>query len=308
MKLIEAYDLEKSFGSVKAVDGVSLHVNKKEIFGLLGPNGAGKTTTIRMITGIIPPDKGRAFIMGYDTLREPLKAKRHVGVVPEVAAPYVDLSAWDNMMLVGKIYHLNAKERRDRANKLLKMLGLSEAMHRKVKGFSKGMKQRLLLAMALISDPEVLILDEPTSGLDVISARMVRSLIADLRREGKSFLLTTHNIEEAGMLCDRVAVINKGKIIAEGSPEELKINFKGFRSIRIVLDRDIEEIGKSLEGFEVLVQGRKILITCKESEVNELIRGIIKLVESSGAKIEEIQMTGPSFEDIFMKLISERRV
>jgi len=303
MKLIEAYNLEKSFGSVKAVDGVSLYVNKKEIFGLLGPNGAGKTTTIRMITGIIPPDKGKAFIMGYDTLREPLRAKRHVGVVPEIAAPYVDLSAWDNMMLVGKIYHVNGRERRDRAIKLLEMLELSDAMHRKVKGFSKGMEQRLLLAMALISDPEVLILDEPTSGLDVISARMVRSLIADLRREGKSFLLTTHNIEEAGMLCDRVAVINKGKIIAEGSPEELKINFKGFRSIRIVLDRDIEDIEKSLEGFEVLAQGRKILITCKQNEVNELIRSITRLAESSGARIEEIQTTGPSFEDIFMKLI-----
>lgn len=306
MKPIEACNLEKSFGQVRAVRGVSLHVNAGEIFGLLGPNGAGKTTTIRMITGVIPPDKGNVYIMGYDVLREPLKAKSHIGVVPEVAAPYVDLSAWDNLMLVGRIYHVEDRIRKARAKELLEMLDLSEAMHRKVKGFSKGMKQRLLLAMALISDPDILILDEPTSGLDVISARMVRSLIADLRREGKSIFLTTHNIEEAGMLCDRIAVINKGKIVAEGSPEDLKINFREFRSVKIVMDRDLKGIKEMLKGFDVLVQGRKIFVTCKRDEINDIICRIVKLAEDSGVRIEEVQTTGPSFEEIFMKLIERR--
>ncbi len=303
MKPIEAHNLEKSFGQVKAVRGVSLYVDKREIFGLLGPNGAGKTTTIRMLTGIIRPDRGKVYIMGYDVLREPLKAKSRVGVVPEIAAPYLDLTAWDNLMLAGRIYHVEDSSRKARAKELLKMLDLSEAMHRKVKGFSKGMKQRLLLAMALISDPNILILDEPTSGLDAISARMVRSLITDLRREGKSILLTTHNIDEAGMLCDRIAVINKGKIVAEGSPEDLKINFGEFRSVKVILDRDLGGIEEALEGFDVLIQGRKIFITCKQDEVNEVLRRTMKLVEDSGARIKEIQTAGPSFEEIFMKLV-----
>ncbi len=305
MKPIEARDLEKSFGKVRAVNGVSLYVDKEEIFGLLGPNGAGKTTTIRMITGIIPPDRGSALIMGYDVLREPMKAKAHIGVVPEIAAPYVDLSAWDNLMLAGRIYHVSDRERKTRAKELLEVLGLSEAAHRKVKGFSKGMRQRLLLAMALISDPDILILDEPTSGLDVISARMVRSIILALRREGKSLLLTTHNIEEAGMLCDRIAIINKGKIIAEGSPEDLKISFEEFRNIRVVLEEDLGGIERALEGFDVLIQGRKVSIMCRQDEVDEAIRKIVKLAESSGVRIKEIQTAGPSFEDIFMKIIGK---
>ncbi len=305
MKPIEARDLEKSFGKVRAVNGVSLYVDKEEIFGLLGPNGAGKTTTIRMITGIIPPDRGSALIMGHDVLREPMKAKAHIGVVPEIAAPYVDLSAWDNLMLAGRIYHVSDRERKTRAKELLEVLGLSEAAHRKVKGFSKGMRQRLLLAMALISDPDILILDEPTSGLDVISARMVRSIILALRREGKSLLLTTHNIEEAGMLCDRIAIINKGKIIAEGSPEDLKISFEEFRNIRVVLEEDLGGIERALEGFDVLIQGRKVSIMCRQDEVDEAIRKIVKLAESSGVRIKEIQTAGPSFEDIFMKIIGK---
>ncbi len=303
MKPIEAHNLEKSFGHVRAVRGVSLYVDKGEIFGLLGPNGAGKTTTIRMITGIIHPDRGKAYIMGYDVLKEPLKAKRHVGVVPEIAAPYLDLTAWDNLMLAGRIYHVEDSKRKARAKELLKMLNLSEAMHRKVKGFSKGMRQRLLLAMALISDPDILILDEPTSGLDIISARMVRSFITDLRREGKSILLTTHNIEEAGILCDRIAVINKGRIVAEGSPEDLKINFEEFISVKIVLDRDLKGIDEALKDFDVLIQGRKIFITCKQDEVDEVLRKTMKLAEDSGVKIKEVQTAGPSFEEIFMKLI-----
>ncbi len=303
VKPVEAHNLEKSFGQVRAVRGVSLHVDRGEIFGLLGPNGAGKTTTIRMITGIISPDRGRVYIMGYDVLKDPLKAKSHVGVVPEISAPYVDLSAWDNLMLAGRIYHVEDHMRRARAKDLLKMLNLSEAMSRKVKGFSKGMRQRLLLAMALISDPGILILDEPTSGLDIISTRMVRSLITDLRREGKSIFLTTHNIEEAGILCDRIAVINKGRIVAEGSPEDLRINFEEFRSVKIILDRDLKGIEEALGSFDVLIQGRKIFITCRRDEVDEVLRRTMKLAEDLGARVEEVQTTGPSFEEIFMKLI-----
>ena len=167
MNAIEVEDLTKRFGNFIAVDHVNFKVESGELFGFLGPNGAGKTTTVRMITGVIKPDGGRASIMGHDVERETIKAKQMAGVLPETSNAYIDLSAWQNLMLMGKLYGMSEKERQSRAEDLLKRFGLYEKRKVAVKGFSKGMKQRLQICMALISEPNVLILDEPTSGLDV---------------------------------------------------------------------------------------------------------------------------------------------
>jgi len=171
---IAVQELTKHYEDVTAVDHISFEVEKGEIFGFLGPNGAGKTTTIRILTGLIKPDGGKASVAGYDVLKNPIEAKQRVGVVPEVSNAYVDLTAWENLALIGKLYGVPTQKLRENATSLLKEFGLYEVKDKLVRAFSKGMKQRLLLCMALVNDPEVLFLDEPTSGLDVESARLLR--------------------------------------------------------------------------------------------------------------------------------------
>ena len=303
--VVKAYDLMKSFGDIRAVDGVSFSVRKGEIYGLLGPNGAGKTTTIRMTIGIITPDRGEAYIMGYNVHEEPIKARSFIGVVPEVSNPYIDLTVWENLMLIGGIYCVPKEIRVRRAESLLKMLKIYEARNRKAKALSKGMRRRLLLAMALMSDPDILFLDEPTSGLDVISARVIRSLLLKLKEQGKTIILTTHNIDEAGMLCDRVAIMNKGKIIAMGTPEELKIKFGEYTRILLCFNRevDIELIRKYFDSYETIVQGRRLVIICRSKDLREILDQIICIVKEYNLNIEEFQASGLNFEDVFIRLI-----
>ncbi len=302
---VEAYGLTKIFGDVKAVDGVSYSVERGEIFGILGPNGAGKTTMIRITIGILPPDKGEAYILGYNVHREPVKARSFIGVVPEISNPYPDLTVWDNLMLVGRLYCIPKRTRIERAKKLLKALGIQEVCNRKAKTLSKGMRRRLLLAMALISDPNILFLDEPTSGLDVISARIIRSMLLELKKQGKTIVLTTHNINEAGMLCDRVAIMNKGRIIALGTPEELRIKFGKYVRILLSLNKEvnIDIIKDKFKDSKVVVRGKRITIICGLSDLEAVLDEITNLVKSCNLKIEEFQATGPTLEDVFVELI-----
>jgi ABC-2 type transport system ATP-binding protein len=182
MNAIEAINLYKRFGNVIAVNDVSFNVKEGEIFGFLGPNGAGKTTTIRILTGLLKPDHGEARIMDYNIHENPIEAKMLIGVVPEEANPYPDLSTWDNLMLVASLYGISKYEAKEKASQLLKLLDLYEVRKRKARNLSKGMKQKLLVSMALINDPKVLFLDEPTVGLDVLSARKIRNLILELKK------------------------------------------------------------------------------------------------------------------------------
>ncbi len=307
--MVEARDLVKSFGEVRAVNGVSFRVKRGEIYGLLGPNGAGKTTTVRMVTGIIAPDSGEAYIMGYNVHDDPIRARSFIGVVPEISNPYLDLNAWENLMLVGSLYCIPKTIREKRAEMLLKMLGIYRERSRKVKGFSKGMRRRLLLAMALISDPDILFLDEPTSGLDVMSARMIRSLILKMKERGKTIILTTHNIDEAGMLCDRVAIMNKGKIIAAGTPEDLKIKFGEYTRILLCFNREIDAklVERYLRDYETIFQGKRVTVICRSNDLSEVLDRIVNIVKACNVCLEEIQASGLSFEDIFVRLIQERK-
>ena len=310
MDVVEAYGLVKRFGNIVAVNGVSFSVRKGEIYGILGPNGAGKTTTIRITIGVLKPDRGEVYIMGYNVHKEPIKARSLIGVVPEISNPYMDLTVWDNLMLVGGIYCLPKNVKVKRARELLETFELYDVRGRKAKFLSKGMRRRLLLAMALISDPDILFLDEPTSGLDVFSARIIRRMLLELKRQGKTIVLTTHNIDEAGLLCDRVAIMNKGKIIASGTPEELKIKFGVYTCISICFNREINErdISKYLGEFDIVVQGKRIILTCKTENLNEVLDKIAIMVRNSGLRIRELQASGPSFEDIFVKLVRGKGV
>ena len=221
--IIKVINLAKEYNQFRAVDNITFKVENGEIFGLLGPNGAGKTTTIRMLTGIIKPTKGTAIINDYDIQKNPIEAKQMIGVVPEMANAYVDLSALQNLLFMGELYGLKQNQRLKKAEQLLKTFKLYEKRQQKVKTFSKGMKQRILIAMALMNDAKILFLDEPTSGLDVESTKLLRGLIRKFNEESKTtIILTTHNIEEADQLCDRIAIMNYGKIVAIEHPEKLK--------------------------------------------------------------------------------------
>jgi ABC-2 type transport system ATP-binding protein len=301
LNAIEVEDLTKRFGNFTAVDHIDFKVEAGELFGFLGPNGAGKTTTVRMITGVIKPDGGRVHIMGYDVEREPLNAKQMAGVLPETSNAYIDLSAWQNLMLMAKLYGLAKKERQNRAEDLLKRFGLYEKKDVAVKGFSKGMRQRLQICMALISEPQVLILDEPTSGLDVQSSRLIRSIIADLNDEGVTFLLTTHNMEEANQLCSRIAIINRGKIVAIDRPEVLKKRIESLHSVEVSFNRDVAQ--SDLSGFlgvdSVEQMGDKFRLYAREPA--EVIYNLVDYARSEKVEIVSLATISPTLEDVFVK-------
>lgn len=300
--VVEVQNIVKSYNEIKAVDGVEFKVKKGEIFGFLGPNGAGKTTTIRMLTGIIKPDSGKAYIMGFDIQKEPLKAKEHLGVVPETSNAYVDLSAWQNLILTADLYGVPKQDAEIRANALLKDFNLIERKDDKVKSFSKGMKQRLILAMALVNDPQLLFLDEPTSGLDVQSSILIRKMLLQLREKGKTILLTTHNLEEANNLCERVAIINQGKIAAIDTPENLKKMIKKLNAIEVTFDGPIQvpDLSSLPEIQEIKKTGDKFILNT--DDVNKLIFAVTEYSKSKSIRIVALNTLAPSLEEVFIEL------
>jgi ABC-2 type transport system ATP-binding protein len=302
---VEVDGLTKRFNGLLAVDNIRFEVKKRELFGFLGPNGAGKTTTIRMLTGVIKPDKGNASIFGYDILKHGLKTRQMMGIVPEMANAYVDLSAWNNLMLIGALYGVPKKQRTERADSLLKKFGLHKRRKHVVKGFSKGMKQKLLLCMALISEPQILFLDEPTSGLDVESQRLIKDAIRKYNADGTTVFLTTHNMEEANQLCDRIAIINHGEIAAIDSPERLRLRSSGLQSIEISFDKavDTEDL-LTIEGVEKAAKmGDKLKLYVDET--SPVIDALVDYAHLKEMKIITINTLEPSMEDVFLKLVKE---
>ena len=302
---VEVSDLTKSFGELVAVDHVSFQLKRGELFGFLGPNAAGKTTTIRMLTGVIKPDEGTASIMGYDILAESLKTKQIMGIVPEMANAYVDLSAWNNLMLIGELYGVPKKQRQEKATELMKEFGLYERRNHLVKGFSRGMKQKLLLCMALINEPQILFLDEPTSGLDVESQRLIKDMIREFNKSGTTVFLTTHNMEEANQLCDRIAIINHGKIAAIDSPERLRMRSSGLQSVEVSFDKKIsvDELSKIHGVREAKKIGDKIRLYVDEPSL--VLDGVVDFARSKKLRIISLNTLAPTLEDVFLKLVKE---
>ncbi|HOK58777.1 MAG TPA: ATP-binding cassette domain-containing protein [Methanothrix sp.] len=302
MDAIQVKDLTKRFRSFTAVDHISFSVVEGEIFGFLGPNGSGKSTTIRMLTGIVKPDEGTAAIMDHDISRDPIRARESIGFVPEMANAYVELTAWRNLMLMGELYGVPRREREERAGDLLRRFGLYERRDDQVRGFSKGMRQRLLLCMSLINDPPVLILDEPASGLDVESSRLIKDVIRDLNRAGTTVFLTTHNIEDASQLCDRVAIINQGRIIAVDRPEALRRMGGGLHCIELNFSGSVSE--NELSGFtcvrEVRRSGDKLRLYV--DDIDMAIGCIADYSRAHDLRILTLNTLAPSLEDIFVRL------
>jgi ABC-2 type transport system ATP-binding protein len=303
--VVQVQNLTKKYGKLMAVDHINFEVEKGEIFGFLGPNGAGKTTTLRMLTGVIKPDEGEADILGFNIQKEPLKAKQNIGVVPETSNAYIDLTAWQNIMLMSELYGVPKKVAKNRAKDLLDRLGIYDRRDSKVKGFSKGMKQRLILCNALINDPILIFLDEPTSGLDVQSSHMIRKILHEFPQEGKSIFLTTHNMDEANRLCDRVAIINHGKIAAIDRPAKLKNIIKRLNSVEISFDKIISTDSLSEISYinKVSKEGDKFIITT--DNVNGLIKSLTHFAESQNLKIINLNTLAPSLEEVFIQLTGE---
>ena len=305
---IEVVNVSKSFNGFKAVDNVSFTVREGEIFGFLGPNGAGKTTTMRMITGLIKPDHGEIRVFGFDILREPVKAKQIMGIIPEMSNAYIDLSAWDNLMLVGGLYGVPRKIREERGELLLKQFKLFDRRSQLVKGFSKGMKQRLLMCMALIHEPILLVLDEPTSGLDVESTILIREVLRGLNTRGVTVFITTHNMEEASKLCERVAIINHGRIIVDDTVENVKNRVERFKILEIVFDRKIDFSGLAAFSVNGRVDeaGERVRLTV--GDVGEALNNVIEFANSKSLKIISLNTLTPSLEEAFIKLTGAGRL
>lgn len=293
--------LSKSFDGFTAVKDLSIAVKEGEFFGFLGPNGAGKTTTIRLLTGILPPDSGRVEIAGINLFSDPLSAKMLMGVIPEHSTIYGDLTPVQNLNLVGKFYRMSAREREDRIKDLIPKLGLSEHQKRPVRVFSKGMKQRVSIGCAILHRPKVLFLDEPTEGLDVQSRRLIIDIMRELQAGGTTIFLTTHNIEEASTLCQRVAIINRGSIVAVERPEILKRTFETTKSVQVSFSNDVPPGLLQNEHVSRIVQsGDKFILY--SSHPDTIVKKIAYLADREGWTITSLQISGPSLEEVFLHL------
>ncbi len=299
---IKVTGLVKHYGSLVAVNNISFDVKEGEIFGFLGPNGAGKTTTIRMLTGLSRPTAGRIELLGFN-IESDVKAKKLIGVVPEASNLYDDLTALENLFFMGKLYGVTKKERCKRAEALLELFRLQEKRNQPFDTLSRGMKRALTIAAALIHNPKILFLDEPTVGLDVMAARSLRKVIKELRNQGMTIFLTTHYLEEADMLCDRIAIIVKGEIITTGNPEELKEMATKEQAVEFTVSNDASTL---VEPLAALTGSKPILINSNTlrciGTTNDLLAHICKAVQETGAQILHINTVRPTLEDAFVRI------
>ncbi len=317
MKAIEVRELRKSYPKkiplpfrkvqwVEAVRGISFEVRRGELFGLLGPNGAGKTTTIKMLTTLLEPSGGTAAVLGHDIRRDAREIRKRINLVAEGERTlYWRLSAYENLKYFARIYYVPKSEEKERIEGLLKLVGLWERRDDLIMNYSRGMKQRLAIAKALINDPEVLFLDEPTLGLDVQSALFVREFIRKLVDEQKkTVLLTTHYLGEAEELCDRIAIIDHGRIIALDTPEGLKRLVKGEDAVEIkVRDFPAEKLEKFPWKLAVVKENTERGTVTLRGQVDEDdLPKVVELLVKSGSRILSVEQKEPTLEDVFIKL------
>ena len=305
IKAIEVNNLSKHFKNIKAVDNIDFSVSKGEVFGFLGPNGVGKTTTIRMLTGVLKPTMGNIKIFNKDLWKNPIQVKEILGNVPEMANVYMDLTGFQNLHFIGEMYGIPKNKRKAVGEKLLKQFQLFEKADKKTKTYSKGMKQRLLLCMALMCDPKILFLDEPTSGLDVQSSIVIKRIIKEYNKNGMTIFLTTHNMNVANELCTRIAIINNGRIIRLDTPENIKNLENKHIIISICFSEEIkEEDLKKIEGIEI-IKNQKNTFQFMLQDLNEGLCRIVDFTRNNNIKIKKINTNEPSLEEIFIKIIEE---
>ena len=313
---IEVTNLTKYYDKFLAVDQIDFTVKQGEIFGFLGPNGAGKTTTQRMLTTLLTPTEGQILILGHDLAHDAYPAKREIGLVPEESNIYTELTAWDNLMFTGRLYRMSKAERTARAQELLETFGLWEKRDVKAENFSKGMRRRLSIAMAIIHKPALLFLDEPTPGLDAQSARTIRGLIRQLSAEGTTVFMTTHQIEEANQLCDRVAIIDNGKIAAIDTPEHLKRTFQQVQSVEVAFEvmeppEGLKPSGGLQEDLAALPEVSTVVKIGDKwrlytEDPSALLPQIMAFADTNGLRIVSLNTLAPSLEDVFLQITGQQ--
>ena len=304
--MIDTVNLTRKFGEVTAVDGLTLHVDDAEVFGFLGPNGAGKTTTVRMLCCLISKTGGEARVANYDVgnAADAPKIRRLIGLVPDNVGLYEDLSAYENLDYYGKLYRRTEAQRKESIEYFLKMLGLWEKRDAMTGTFSKGMKQKLAIARALIHDPEVLFMDEPTANLDPESSKTVRDFILELKKEKKTIFLNTHNLDEAQRICDRIGILNT-KLMAVGTPEELERSVLGRKTVvrlRRVNDAILGAVKKLSLGSVTREDDRLTIDVVDPEEENP---AIVRAIVEAGGDVESLSVLGSTLEDAYLKLVRE---
>lgn len=299
--MIKTQNLTKKFGDTLAVDRLTLQVDEGEVFGFLGPNGAGKTTTVRLLTSLIGPTNGTAFVNGFQIGKEDTQIRRSVGILTETPGMYDNLTAEYNLMIYANLYEV--ADPKGQVEKYLRMLGLYDRRHDEAGTFSKGMKQKLAIARTLLHEPRILFLDEPTAGLDPEAAHLVREFIAELRKEGRTIFLCTHNLDEADRLCDRIAVF-KSRLLVQDTPTNLRSQVFG-RKVVIHLRESNEALAVSLRDLPFVQDARlvdnKLVVTIDDPEAHnpDLIRTLV----SAGADIQFVGELRHSLEDVYLRLV-----
>jgi ABC-2 type transport system ATP-binding protein len=306
--MIRVEDLTKDYGVRRAIDHISFEAEKGEILGFLGPNGAGKTTTMRILSGYMPPTSGRAEIAGFDVMEQSLEVRRRVGYLPETVPLYPDMTVYEYLKFMADLRHLADAE--DRVDEVLESVHLEERADTYIGNFSKGMRQRVGLAQALLHQPEVLILDEPTIGLDPAQIIEVRKLIRDLGRE-RTILLSTHILSEAQQVCNRVLIINKGRIVVEDSPERLQARLSGSQRVIVQVRGDTDGLPETIQSvvgvsraFSTQDGNAEFETLPGEDARPEVARALI----GAGYDLLEMRPIGLSLEDIFLQLTREQPV
>jgi ABC-2 type transport system ATP-binding protein len=304
--LIEIENLTRKFDGVTAVDGLSLRVDEGEVFALLGPNGAGKTTTVRMLTCLIAKTSGAARIGEYDigNPEESQKIRKMVGLLPENVGLYEELSAYDNLDIYGRLYKCSESQRRETIEHLLSLLNLWDKRGVATGTFSKGMKQKLAIARALIHDPQILFLDEPTANLDPEASKTVREFVLELKKQKRTIILNTHNLDEAERICDRVGIL-KTRLISVGSPAELKQSLHGRKTV-VQLENSGEEMASVVErlgSWNVNVSANKLVITVSNPEREN--PDLVSAIAAAGGRIQFVTEESSTLEDVYLQLVRD---
>jgi ABC-2 type transport system ATP-binding protein len=304
--MITVSNLSKHYEQVQALKGISFSIREGEFFGLLGPNGAGKTTTISIMSTILQPDSGNVTIAGFDLQKDPVSCKRNIGVVPQEIALYNELSAYDNLLFWGSLYDVPKRELKTAIDETLKLFGLFDRKHDKVKTYSGGMKRRINIASALLHHPKVLFMDEPTVGIDPQSRNLIFEVLEKLHKEGMTIVYTTHYMEEAERFCDRIGIIDKGEIVAQGTLEELKSVSKMKETIvvhfQILPDQLYEKISAEWPG--TIRFANTILFSC--SDIKKDLSVIILKCDQAGLSTTHIDIQKINLETIFLSLTGKQ--
>jgi ABC-2 type transport system ATP-binding protein len=303
--MIETYQLSKEFEDFRAVDNVTIKVEPGEVLAMLGPNGAGKTTTVRMMTSILPPTSGWAKIAGYDVLQHPEMVRAHVGVLTEQHGLYERMKALEYLDFFGEIYHIDKATRQKRARHLMERFGLEDALAKRLGDYSKGMKQKLALVRAMLHNPPVLLLDEPTSAMDPQSAKQVRDAIIELQRDERTFMITTHNLTEAQLLADRIVIIRHGRIIANGTIDQLGQQIVGEPLMELRVNGEVNGLHSDLADMVKVDNYGLNWLQYRTREPYTVNPQVLKKCFELGVEVVTLSQVTKTLEDIYLQVVEE---